>query len=113
MSNKITEEALSLIREERLRVIHSEHFTHETDKQYKNNELVNAAACYITGKHNKALNISFRGKVLPHIWPWDPAWYKPTNDRKRELVKGIALAVAELEQLLISEQEIQQIIKPE
>ncbi|GAG33310.1 unnamed protein product, partial [marine sediment metagenome] len=34
----------------------------------------------------------------PEIWPWDPSWWKPTDER-RNLEKAGALIVAELERL--------------
>lgn len=39
---------------------------------------------------------SFVADVLRALWPWDFAWWKPT-DRRRDLVKGAALALAAIE----------------
>lgn len=40
----------------------------------------------------------------PSYWPWDPDSFKPSpDDRKKELTKGIALAVCELDRLIRAE----------
>jgi len=82
---------IELIKEERQRQIEVEGWTAEHDKQFKNDELFNAAASYSAreGFRNEDDN------SIPSAWPFDPEWWKPTpNDRIKELVKSGALFMA-------------------
>jgi hypothetical protein len=65
-------------------------FSEEMDDTQVYEQLGIAAACYLT-----------RGSIG---WPWTPVAYKPSpDDRKRELTKGIALALCELDRLIRAE----------
>lgn len=64
-------------------------------------ELAQAAACYaLSGTPaDEAVFIHGRWKDPRDLfWPWDRAWWKPTN-RRRDLVKAGALILAEIERL--------------
>jgi hypothetical protein len=69
---------------ERQRQIDVENWAPEHDDQYHQNELVRAALCYLLGN--------------PSSWPWEYRWWKPA-DRRRNLVKAVALIIAEIERL--------------
>ena len=91
-----TDRILSLVRDERIRQIQAEGYDSDHDKRYVRQEIARAAATYI-------LPEKYRGKCVndfPFMYPWNRDTWKPTpNNRLRELVKGLALAVAEVERL--------------
>lgn len=67
-------------------------FSEERDDGYDEDDLACAGACYL----------------LPHLaaeeWPWGLHTFKPSpDDRKKELTKGIALALCELDRLIRAE----------
>lgn len=70
-----------------------EGWTPEHDDEHCNGELAMAAVCYIneTGTVN-------RNGGKPWGWPWDASWWKP-NARRRNLVKAVALILAEIERI--------------
>ena len=78
---------------ERLRQVDDEGWSPEHDDQHAVGELAAAAACYC---HPEPCMDDTRG--VPFSWPWDAAWWKPT-DRRRDLVKAGALILAEIERL--------------
>lgn len=81
------------IQDERRRQIKEEGWTPEHDDQHDSGELAHAAGCYalFSGSHADAGD-------PPKYWPWDAAWWKPSEYR-RDLVKAAALLVAEIERL--------------
>lgn len=98
-----------LIQQERQRQIESEHWTPEHDDMHTNQSIVIAAVCY-------ALPDSMReyqsyvaeyadngGRDLigfiPKLWPWDRDFWKPSDDRIKELKKAGALLAAEIDRL--------------
>lgn len=92
---EITLLPLQEVADERNRQISGEGYAIEHDDEHEGGELAMAAATYITPPN-------LRGDT----WPWHPIWWKTTpQDRKRELVKGIALALSELERLHRKERE--------
>lgn len=38
-------------------------------------------------------------KGVPKDWPWDPKWWKPSENRIRDLVKAGALICAEIDRI--------------
>lgn len=78
---------------ERQRQITEEGFTPEHDDAYQAGDLSNAAACYLMTDP-----VMDPDRPAPVDWPWSATWWKPTS-RRRNLVKGIALGIAELERL--------------
>lgn len=86
------ESGADLIAAERQRQIDSEGWTPEHDDGHAN-DLVLAAIAY-----------SYEGirpnhPMAPAIWPWDEEWWKPSEDRIRNLVKAGALIAAEIDRL--------------
>jgi len=68
-------------------------FSEERDDLYIDGELADAAACYLI-------------RDAGAYWPenWDRRGWKPSpDDRKKELTKGIALALCELDRLIRAE----------
>jgi hypothetical protein len=87
------------IAEERRRQIEQEGWTPEHDAAHDSHEIVKAAVSYV-------IPHEFRGGNPPVYWPWEPAAWKPSpDDRVRELVKAGALIAAEIDRLLLSQQE--------
>ena len=83
---------VDLIAEERLRQIEVEGYSKENDAEYLNNELPDAAICYL-------IDPDLRDDS-PFPWPWEDESFKPTPfDRIRELAKAGALIAAEIDRL--------------
>ena len=92
----------ALIALERQRQIDEEGWTPEHDDEHPHCELSQAAKTYITaaqlvarGGDPSFLNIA---SVNIH-WPWEPSWWKPSDDPIRNLVKAGALIAAEIDRL--------------
>lgn len=85
--------ALQLVIQERRRQIAVEGFDAEHDDCHTNKELARAAVCYAvpTGFYPGG-----------GIWPFEESWFKPTGDKK-DIVRAIALLLAELERILRAE----------
>ena len=87
---------IQLIAAERTRQIEDEQWTPEHDDEHRNGELVEAAVCYA-----EAAGIQIRGgcgwERVPESWPWQPEWWKPSDDPNRNLVKSGALIAAEVD----------------
>lgn len=79
---------------ERDRQIALEGWTPAHDDRYVNGELVRAAICYAA----RSSDVELVQLEETSIWPWDAAWWKPT-DARRNLVKAAALLLAEIERL--------------
>lgn len=91
------------IQAERLRQINEEGWTNEHDDRHYPGELTQAGLGY-TGKWvNSATS-------RPTNWPWNSKWWKPSDDRVRNLEKGGALIQAEIDKLIRIRGEIAQII---
>lgn len=87
---------VELIAEERKRQIEIEGWTAEHDAKYVCGELTDAAVCYAIRGYWRTRYDSF----LKIVWPWDPKWWKPSqDDRIRELAKAGALIAAEIDRL--------------
>lgn len=89
--------SIYLIAVERERQVKIERWSLETDDLYTNGELACAATCY-------AIPPKDRGDAIPFLWPWDPYWWKPGEDkttfgRMCELAKAGALIAAEIDRL--------------
>jgi hypothetical protein len=70
-------------------------FSEEQDDSYVNGELADAAMCYFD---------TLDDGVSESHWPWAPETFKPSEgDRKKELTKGIALALCELDRVIRAE----------
>lgn len=77
---------------ERRRQVTAEGWTSESDDQYEDGELIDAAACY-------AQDSSLWNCIgePPSDWPWSDEWWKPSKNMRRNLVKAGALILAEIE----------------
>ncbi len=90
---------------ERRRQIEVEGWTPEHDDEHSTGEMAEAAACYVMAAVPGGCGIIPRDASLvptrrPWLyWPWDRKWFKPTDDRRRQLVKAGALIIAEIERL--------------
>ncbi len=72
---------------ERFRQVDVEGWSIEHDDKHDRGEMAKAGATYLL----------FAGTVsltLPQTWPWDADWWKPAGYR-RDLVRGVALGIAE------------------
>lgn len=87
------EDGAGLIAAERARQITAEGWTPEHDDEHEGNELLQAAVWYL----DNGAEFDF-GLSLPP-WPWEPAAWKPSDDRVRQLVKAGALIAAEIDRL--------------
>lgn len=95
---------IELIAAERQRQIDIEGWNAEHDRTHTWGELAKAAACYAVhhtdarvfdpGSANDDLTIN-----IENAWPWDSKWWKPSNDKIRNLVKAGALIAAEIDRL--------------
>lgn len=76
---------------ERARQINIERWTPEHDDEHGIDEMAEAAGCYLlfSDSHRTAGD-------PPLLWPLASEWWKP-GDRRRELVKAVALGLAEIE----------------
>ncbi len=91
-----------LIAAERTRQIEVEGWTSEHDAGHAGESLAVAACCYAlppTMRKWRVWSNTTPPKTVPTLWPWDPKWWKPTDDRVRELVKAGALIAAEIDRL--------------
>ena len=87
-----------LITAERTRQIFEEGFLAEHDAGHSEEELVNAAHCYLNALRARE---TFGNYDIPLRWPWEEEWWKPTpDDRIKELTKAGALIAAEIDRLL-------------
>jgi len=69
-------------------------FSEESDDTQINEQLARAAVAYLRTD----------GRFS---WPWHPNTFKPSpDDRKKELTKGIALALCELDRLIRAERRV-------
>lgn len=80
-----------------------EGWTPEHDDLHDSGELAGAAACYAHYTNARGWVFptnpgDYQSADEPNNWPWDQAWWKPTNPR-RDLVKAGALILAEIERI--------------
>jgi hypothetical protein len=88
MRTRLVTTGVDLIQAERTEQLYVHNRSYETDAQYTNNELVDAAMQYLGGD-------------LISCWPWNEESYKPGASRIKELVKAGALIAAEIDRLLV------------
>lgn len=85
--------SIERIRAERLRQMTSEGWTAEHDDLFVNGELRAAAIAYAMACDDRA------GEDVSNVWPWEIAWWKPSEDPIRNLEKAAALLAAEIDRL--------------
>lgn len=89
-----------LIAEERTRQIEQEGWTADHDDQYREDELIRAAVCYM------AAAVGYGGPLDEVTWPFPGVWWKPgKNDPVRCLAKAGALIAAEIDRRLRETEE--------
>lgn len=93
--------AIKLIREERQGQIEQHGWTPEHDDTHDQGQIGLAAAEYARRAGEQSLGI-YRADT-PHGWPFSGDSWKPSYDRKRNLVKAGALILAELERVIREE----------
>lgn len=102
-----TSDILCEIEAERIRQIDMERFTVAHDDAHDARELARAAGAYVQHYFERQWLIPgavtpeaglrvYRGDSAPDCWPWDEECWKPKNPR-RDLIRAIALLVAEVE----------------
>ena len=84
---------------ERKRQIDGEGFSAERDDQYVLGDLALAASAYASHVSFQQRHANVAKVSRPGVWPWADAWWKPSNDKKRNIVKAMALLAAEYERL--------------
>lgn len=82
-----------LIAVERERQITTEGWTSTHDDMHTVGQLSLAAASYAIPPDHR------NPDDAPVLWPWDIEWWKPTENRVRELAKAGALIAAEIDRL--------------
>lgn len=82
--------AITMASAERARQHEKEGFDTDHDDEHTKGELGNLAAAYLVP--DPAIS-----RMLFNLTGFDGQWYKPGDDDTRRLVKGVALAMAELE----------------
>ncbi len=78
---------------ERQRQIEVEGWTPEHDDEHTHASMAQAAACYAL------FAAGYSSETVLADWPWDPQWWKPSDDPRRNLEKAGALTLAEIERL--------------
>ncbi len=76
---------------ERQRQVSDEGYSLNRDDGYASGELARAASVYA--------RLSGQPGTMSTDWPWAPETFKPSADRRRDLVKAGALILAEIERL--------------
>lgn len=91
--------ALADIAAERLRQVEGEGWTLEHDDGHTTGEMACGAAAYAAYSSSQNDGSLSAGALALKLWPWNWSWWKPSEDRRRNLVKAGALIVAEIERL--------------
>ena len=81
----------ALIAAERQRQVSVDGWTPAHDAEHTIGELVDAAVCYLH-------DIDAESPMI-WPWPWDESWWKPSDDRIRNLVRAGALIAAEIDRI--------------
>lgn len=89
---------VDLIAEERARQMCEEGWSPQHDAEHTLCELVTAALCYATYASHQCLERPVPD-VISQRWPWEPSWWKPSDDPIRNLQKAGALISAEIDRL--------------
>ncbi|WP_275629838.1 hypothetical protein [Pseudomonas sp. 273] len=82
---------------ERLRQIRDEGFSEQHDDAHDRGELAIAAACYAEEAFCQLRDpdrLPEISEIVPQLWPWEPSWWRPSLDARRNLVKAGALILA-------------------
>ncbi|MFU1923122.1 hypothetical protein ACM6PT_39130, partial [Klebsiella pneumoniae] len=74
----------------------------EHDDEYSDGALVLAAVCYAEEAHcriNDPERSMSTAKIVPDLWPWDEEYWNPSDCDRRNLVKAVALLLAEIDRI--------------
>ena len=89
-----------LIAAERKRQFDDEGWSPSHDAGHVFSELNRAAQCYAEAAREVTCGTAMQlVKRIPDAWPWEPCWWKPSDDPVRNLVKAGALLAAEIDRL--------------
>jgi hypothetical protein len=95
-------EALQDVWRERQRQITEERWTPELDDKHDPGLLALAGSCYAREAWS-AMTLGTGDTPVagwaPEDWPFAAAWWKPSGDNRRDLVKAAALILAEIDRL--------------
>lgn len=105
--------AWNAVLQERCRQVQGEGYCVEHDDKYTRGELGAAALCYVEEAYAQVVDRARQAMertfvtygIVPDIWPWPPESWKPTDNPRRNLEKGLALGLAELERLARTEEK--------
>lgn len=94
-------DGVDLIAAERQRQIAVEGWTPEHDDRHDTGEIGTAAMSYVLYAGFQSRGQALEGAVMAvsRSWPWQTAWWKPSDDPIRNLVKAGALIAAEIDRL--------------
>lgn len=91
---------------ERQRQMDVEDWTPEHDAEHDPGDLIRAAFTYLTWDYSETherdvlLSRPVRWRrAASALWPWQPEWFKPSDDPIRNLVRAGALIAAEIDRL--------------
>jgi len=91
---------IELINAERERQISKEGWDSFHDDDHKWGEMAHAAACYAKcAGWQCEPHLGYNPKVESMSWPWEKKWWKPSDDKIRNLAKAGALIAAEIDRL--------------
>lgn len=116
MQGKALMPGAQIVRDERERQINREGWTTAHDDSHVDGELIAAANCYVTAPEGREMvdaviqintargcadpdQFCDRKVKIPKDWPWSGEWWKPSEDRIRDLAKAGALYLAEADRL--------------
>lgn len=101
---------------ERSRQINEKEYTPNNDLRHNTDQLALAALCYVTPWRKRLGSWYKLGSTTPFQWPWHARFWRPGHQigsfpgywekedldaRIRELAKGGALVIAEIDRLLL------------
>lgn len=106
----IQDSGAGIISNERTRQIERKGYTPMGDARYRKRELITAARAYLKadegfasafdGAFQAAKNLIYKAAKL---WPWKLNYFKPSEDRVRNLAKAGALIAAEIDRIKYDE----------
>lgn len=108
MSTEQMPRSILMVIDERARQVVEKGFDTAHDQEHQDGELASAGGTYVL-PHKDRTFVWDPGEhdpntKVPLTWPWLEEFWKPTpDDRIRELVKGAALIVAEIDRLLLEQ----------
>lgn len=93
-------DGIGLIQAERDRQKNVEGWTPEHDDEHDRGQLSEAGSCYadLAAYQSRFPEYAVDDRK-PMGWPWSGAWWKPSDDPIRNLVKAGALIAAEIDRL--------------